>query len=699
MQTKEQVSKEHRLFQTERAQEIVKKLTLEEKIHFMSGNITLKDMLIDMERGEHYNQFPYEAGGNERLELPSMRFVDGPRGAVTGVGKTTAFPVSMARGASFDTDLEYKIGQAIGKEIRATGGNFFGGVCVNLPRNPGWGRSQEVYGEDSFHLGAFGSALSRGVQSEKVIACVKHYAFNSMENARFKVNVKTDKRTEREVYLPHFKEVIDSGAAAVMTAYNKYQGDWAGHSNYLINEVLKNEWDFDGFVISDFIMGVRDTVEAANGGMNIEMNVTQYFGEKLVEAVKEGKVSENVIDDAVLRILRTLLTFEEAYENNYGEEVLSSEEHISLALEAAEKAMTLMKNDQSNLPFDKKNIKQVAVIGKLADKENTGDHGSSRVYPKYVVSHLEGIENAIGKENVIFNDGSDIESAKNDAKNADAVIFVVGYDAQDEGEYIGGSGTESEGEEIFAGATFDTVGGDRKESLGLHEDEIQLIQEVGPMNAKSVAVLVGGNMIMIEEWKDYVSSILMSYYSGMEGGTALANIIFGDVTPGGKLPFILPKSEKDLPQTDWNAKEITYDYYHGYAKLDKENIEPSLPYGFGLSYTSFEISEPEFFKSADNIVASCVVENTGEREGDEVVQLYVGFNHSKVDRPVKVLRGFERITLQPGESKTVTIYCPIEKLQWYNPKAEKWEFENMEYEVYIGTSSSEKDLHKGSVEF
>ncbi|HAN95720.1 MAG TPA: glycosyl hydrolase, partial [Firmicutes bacterium] len=213
-------TKEYRLRYTERAKEIVKGLTLEEKVSLMSGQVQLEQMIKDMteDPNKHYNYIPYPAGGIEEKGIPAMKFCDGPRGVVCGVGQSTCFPVTMLRGATFDVELEERVGRAIGKEIRAWGGNLFGGVCINLPYNPGWGRSQETYGEDSFHLGQMGSALVRGVQSENVIACVKHYAFNSMEISRFKVNVECDKRTEREVYLPHFKDCIDAGAASVMSA-------------------------------------------------------------------------------------------------------------------------------------------------------------------------------------------------------------------------------------------------------------------------------------------------------------------------------------------------------------------------------------------------------------------------------------------------------------------------------------------------
>lgn len=680
-------TKDYRLSYTERAKEHVSKMSLEEKVYLMSGKVQVEEMRKDTLDGKHYNWYPYPAGGNERLNIPEMKFCDGPRGVVCG--NSTCFPVSMARGATFDIDLEERIGEAIGKEIRAHGGNFFGGVCINLPYNPGWGRSQEVYGEDSFHLGQFGSALVRGVQKHNVIACIKHYAFNSMENARFKIDVNADKRTEREVYLAHFKDCINEGAAAVMSAYNLYKGEYCGHSDYLLNQVLKDEWDFDGFVISDFIWGVKDTVKAANGGMDIEMCHTKYFGDNLVEAVKRGDISEEKIDEAAIRIVRTLLAFTEAEdEQEYPEELISSKEHINLALEAAEKSMTLIKNENETLPFNKESTKKIAVIGRLADEKNTGDQGSSNVYPEYVISPLEGIEKHLDTGKVIYNDGKDINKAVELAESSDAVVLVVGYNHDDEGEFV--AADEEHG-------YTESIGGDRRKSLGLKDKEIELIKKVGPINKNNVVVLVGGNMIMINEWKDYVSSILMSYYSGMEGGTALARTLFGDNTPGGKLPFVIAKDEKDLPQVDWDADEITYEYYHGYAKLEKEGIEVDVPYGFGLSYTTFDVKNPKFKLEEERIIAECEVTNTGDIKGDEVIQLYVGFENSKVDRPIKSLRGFKRVTLEPKETTQVTITCPLEKLKWYNPEKDCWELEHMEYQMYIGTSSSNKDLLKGSL--
>lgn len=683
------VTREYRLSLTDKAQAIVDKLSLEEKVSLMSGKVDIESLMAEEARNPnvHYNYIPFGAGGLPQFGVDEMLFCDGPRGVVSGTGQSTCFPVSMLRGATFDRELETAIGHAVGQETKAYGGNLYAGVCINLPYNPGWGRSQETYGEESYHLGEMGKALTEGVQEENVMACVKHYAFNQMEISRFKVSVDTDKRTEREVFLPHFKKVIDAGVASVMSSYNLYEGEKVGHHNYLLNEVLKEEWNFDGFVMSDFFFGINDTVAAANGGQDMEMCGTEFFGPRLVNAVREGQVSESKIDDAALRIVRTILAFTQNDDKAYGTDVLANQEHVALALQAAREGITLIKN-QNVLPLDKKTDKKILVLGKLAEKENIGDHGSSRVYPPYVVTPLQGLSKVSPESELIYYSGEDLAHAKELAEKADAVIFVVGYNYDDEGEYI----TEDQ-ENNYTGA----VGGDRTKSLGLHEDEVALLKAVGPVNTNSIAVLIGGNMIMMEDWKDTIGAIMMAYYPGMEGGTAIAEIIFGDVNPSGKLPYVVPFQESDLPQVNWDTESQWYDYYHGYTKLEKEGTVPSVPYGFGLSYTTFETSAARFEVKNQSIEAQVTVTNTGDRSGDEIIQCYIGFENSSVDRPVKILRGFERVNLAQGESKTVAITVPFEELTWFNPDTDQFELEYMEYTVYIGTSSANDDLLAGIV--
>lgn len=682
-------SKEKRLSYSEKARSIVDSLSLEEKVSLMSGSMTFEEVrgAIKKKTKEHYNQFPYPAGGIPEKGIPALLFCDGPRGVVCGNGKSTCFPVSMLRGASFDTELEEEIGEAMAEEVVAYGGNLFAGVCINLPYNPGWGRSQETYGEDSFHLGSMGAALVRGIQKHGVMACLKHFAFNQMENARFKVDIECTKRTEREVYLSHFKRCIDEGAAAVMSSYNLYKGTMCGHNDYLLNKVLKDEWGFDGLIMSDFVWGVKDTVEAANGGQTMEMCVTRYFGGKLVDAVREGLVDESRIDDAALRITRTLLAFEEN-RKSVKQDVIGCKRHTQLALKSAREGITLIKNQNNVLPLDKKTTRQIVVLGRLAQKENTGDRGSSQVYPAYVVTAVQGISKASPKTEVVCYDGNNLNHSRMLAEAADAVVFVAGYDYNDEGEYVA-----EDKKDVYTGA----VGGDRKTGLGLHKADQELIETVGPVNRNSTVVLIGGNMIMQDKWSDAVSSVLMAYYPGMEGGTALGEILYGDVNPSGKLPFVIPEKEDQLPQVDWEGSHQYYHYYHGYRKLDKEGIRPAVPFGFGLSYTTFSVDRIKAWADGKTVSVCCELKNTGDREGTQVIQMYVGFPHSKVDRPVRTLKGFKRVHLQPSERRTVILSCPLRELEWFNEETDAFELEHMEYHIYMGTSSASENLLKTTI--
>jgi beta-glucosidase len=672
--------KEERLQYDGKAREFVAQMTLEEKIYLMSGNLSMWKMGLDLLNGHGYNYVPYPAGGCERLGVPDLRFCDGPRGVVSGT--STCFPVTMARGASFDRELEERVGEAIAKEIRGIGGNFFGGVCINLPYNPGWGRSQEAYGEDSMHMGKMGSALVRGVQKHNVIACIKHYAFNSMELVRFKVNVKADKRTEREVYLRHFKECVDAGAAAVMSAYNKYQGEHCGHNDYLLNQVLKGEWDFDGFVISDFIFGVKDTVKGANGGLDVEMPNSNWFSVKKLKAeIKKGTVTEATIDKAVVRIIRTLLAFQDAKDpQEYSPSLNACEEHVNLAQEAAEKSITLLKNKEHTLPFEAGRIKTVALVGDLGAVQNTGDHGSSWVKRAGADTILDVLQKKFGRENVIFIKTKDAQDSIDSISKADAVIIVAGMRHSDEGEYVA-SGTR--------------IGGDRKDTLGLHPDEINMITQTGGINKNTAVVLIGGNMLMVDPWFELVPAVVMAFYPGVKGGLATTRVLFGDINPSGKIPFVIPHTKSDLPQVDWLADEQVYGYYHGYAKLDKEGIPPRLPFGFGLSYTTFELGNVKLKGIQDGTaVFNAEVKNTGTRVGGEVVQLYAGWNGSRVDRPVKQLQDFAKVYLDAGESRKVELKVRISDLAFFDESTNAFVEEDIEYTAYIGNNAAEENLIK-----
>jgi beta-glucosidase len=561
-----------------------------------------------------------------------------------------------------------------------------------------------------------GKALTEGVQAHNVIACVKHYAVNNIENSRFWVNVKADERTMREVYLPHFKKCIDAGAASVMGAYNLYNGDHCCESRVLLTEILRGDWGFEGFTISDFVAGVRDTQKAIEAGLDIEMPMPIHYQQNLLKAVEEGRVAEETVDTAVLRVLQTLLVFENTPEKmTYSMDLVASQEHAALAREAAEKSMVLIKNAIGVLPFQK-TVKRVLVAGELGNRANTGDAGSSNVSAPYVVTPFEGLQNYFGTDaEIVFCDESELDRAADEAARADCVIIAVGNDKFDEGEYIGpdtndefsfgeavAKGYENMGQSVSGfgeplpndeGAK----GGDRT-SLSLKPAQIELIRRIGNTNPNTVVVLIGGGMIMTKEWDDLVPAIVHGWYSGMEGGNALPRLLFGDVNPSGKLPFTIPQDVSHLPYFSNTDAEITYDLYHGYTLLEKQGHKPAYPFGFGLSYTTWEYGEPRLEKQDDHVLVMVDLTNTGNVAGAEVVQVYVGLKQSAIDRQKKLLKGFKKAYLEPGQSTCVTIPVALDELRYFSNEQRKWVFEPGTYLFYVGSSSAEADLQVKEVD-
>ncbi len=696
-----------------KVQALMDKMTLDDKLNLMDGDIPFWSGFNEMAKG--YNVKPYPAGVMPEIGIYGIRFIDGPRGIV--MKGSTTFPVTMARGATWDIALEEKVGEAIGKELRAQGGNFFGGVCINLLRHPAWGRAQETYGEDPVVLGEMGAALTRGVQKHGM-ACVKHFALNSMENSRFQVDVNISDRALHEMYLPHFKRVIDEGnVAAVMSAYNSMNGEWCGQNRELLTDILKDKWGFEGFVITDFLFGMDNSKKAVLAGQDIEMPFHMIHDQHLKELVEKNEVPMSRIDDAVRRILTQ--QFKWAKPVNYGREVIGCKEHQALSQEVAEKSMVLLKNENSLLPL--KNIRRLAVIGRLADSTATGDAGSSNTRPDHVVSALEGIRNRFKDSvEIIYNSGEDLERAVADAESADAVVLIAGYTHEDEGEYVPPGMFRKKAylmpepsslEEDRIAETFlapepseDTtdsfsLGGDR-EDLHLHPAEVQLIQAVAQANKNTIVSVIAGSAVIMEEWKDEVPAILMQWYSGMEGGTALADILAGDVNPGGKLPFVIPTSTDHLPEFDYNAKSITYDLWHGYRKLEKEGHQPAFPFGYGLSYTNYDYKnlslDKNSYKDSDTIKVSLDITNTGKVNGEEIVQVYISAIASKVERAPKELKAFSRVPISAGETQTVTLNISVSDIAYYDEDAKEFIVEPIEYEVFAGRHSlDEKALKSG----
>ena len=684
--------------------QLVASMTFREKIDQMYGEKRGQSVPKFLVNFFVKNRFPHVyVGSNKRLGIPPWVLSDGPRGARVmdkTVDAVTTFPVAMARGASWDVDLERRVNEVIAIEMRANKTNYAATPCINVLRHPGWGRAQETYGEDPWHLGQFGVAAVQGIQHHNVMACPKHFALNSIENSRWVVNVEVEDRTLREVYLPHFKKVIQEGkAASIMSAYNYVRGEQCGANKELLTDILREEWGFEGFVSSDWIYGLYDGVGGIQAGLDVEMPWQQQYQYKTIKkGLKSGAITMQQIDTIVTRILRTRLRFAFAKDTiDYTQNLIANKKHIQLAREVAEKSMVLLKNENI-LPFDASSHKKIAVIGRLANVENTGDHGSSNSTPPYVITPYQGIKawhEKLGND-VLFSDGSNMEEAKKIAREADEVILVVGYTYEDEGEYIILSRKKmmksAQAKQLIGKKG---TGGDRSCLQLLATDEL-LINSLAPLNKNTVVAYVGGSAIDISNWEAKVPAILFAWYAGMEGGHALADILYGNANPSGKLPFTMAAHANDYPAFNPYTDSIQYGYYHGYTLFEKEQKPVAYPFGYGLSYTTFEYSDLAIAHSNlqlnDTLQVAVTIKNTGARAGAEVAQLYIGFQNSTIDRPVKLLRGFDKIDLEPNQEKTIVFKLPIQELAYYNPSSRAWEVEAMEYQLLVGGSSNTKEL-------
>ncbi len=655
-------------------QKLLNEMTLKEKVRLMQGHamgVTIKNTLT---KGRYYNGEAYPAGGCKRLGIPPVLFTDGPRGIV--MGKCTCFPVSMLRGATFDDELEYEIGKVFAKEASALGANLYAGVCINLLRNPMWGRAQETYGEDPFLLGKMGAALTKAMQENGIIACPKHYALNSIEDLRFKVDAKADERTLHEVYLPHFKKCVDAGAMSIMGAYNKVNGTYCCESKELLIDILRDKWGFEGFTLSDFFYGIYDAVRSVKAGMDMEM--PYYFRYAVINhKLKKGELSPVDINLSAGRILKALIKTLPEYKKQ-PKSVILSKEHTQLARRTAGKGTVLLKNVNSVLPIA--DGKKIAVVGRYANKVNVGDHGSSNVYSPYTVTAYEGLKNRFGENNVSVYNGCDTQKAVETVKNSDYIIACVGSDWLQEGEFLVNLGNVKKKPK--------GSGGDRAD-LRIPAEDVELIKALSKTGKKLVVNIMGGSAYVIKEWSELADAILFSFYSGLEGGNALADIVSGDVNPGGKLPFTIAYNDTDYPEFLHIAdkeREIDYGYYHGYTLFDKKNIEPQYPFGFGLSYTDFEVSDCAAIKEEDKIIVSATVENIGKASGEEVVQVYVSSDNSEEDRPVKLLKGFKRVAVEAGKTEKVIIEVPFDEIRFYDPEKGDWKIDK-KYTVMVGTDS------------
>lgn len=692
------------------AKSVLASLTLAEKAAQMRGTPPGNDADI------------FRTPDNSAKGIKGWLFRDGPRGlnldAENPTGKngySTAFPVAIARGAAFDMELEYRIGDAIGDETLASNHTMLLSPTVNILRHPAWGRAQEVYGEDSFLLGRLGTAFTAGLQ-QYVAACAKHYAANNIENGRSSVNSQMDEQTLHEVYGRHFEMIVkEGGVACVMSAYNPVNGVKSTQNKHLNVDLLKGEFGFKGLLLSDWWampqagsnadMAKQFTTEAVNAGMDLELPQAQNYAQ-LEAVVSAGGLKESQINDAVTRILEqkfrfnvaktaaslglkrptTTLSSLNSIENN--------EAHIALAREAAVKSMVLLKNDGNTLPIKRAAVKTVAVVGlsvpytilgkaasvNFATDPRMGDLGSSRVLadPAKSSGPFAGIK-AIAGSGINVISGADAATAS----KADFVVVVAGLTPQDEGEEYTGAGDRNN----FA---LDGKRGGTQQN--------QLITQVAALKKPMVVVLEGGSVIDMP-WLDMVPAVVMAWYPGMDGGRALGDLLFGDASFSGKLPLSWAQTGKfgppDLPTFKaGNSTPMEYDL--GYSWYDAKKTKPLFAFGHGLSYTTFQYGNLQVPCSdvTKNGVVNVTVDitNKGSVKSDEVAFLFVGYPATKARRHIKELRGFYRVSLDAGQTKRITLPVRVSDLKYYDMASKSWQIESGPVQVMVGPSSDNLPL-------
>ncbi|MEM7340555.1 MAG: glycoside hydrolase family 3 N-terminal domain-containing protein [Actinomycetota bacterium] len=700
------------------AEELVAALTPEERLGCLDGDAPTLAGLNYLMTEDGYHRMPFAAAEIDRVGMPGVHFADGPRGCV--VGNATAFPVSMARGATWDPELEERIGRAIGLELRAAGADLTGAVCVNVLRHPAWGRAQETYGEDPHHVGELGAAFTRGLQHH-VMACVKHFACNSMENARFSVDIEVDDVALHEVYLPHFRRIVDEGVASVMTAYNSVNGEWCGESERLVADVLRGEWGFEGFVISDWVFGLRDAANSVRAGLDIEMPYRMVRAANLPYAIEQGDVSMAEVDAAATRVVSTLLRFDEILSQPAPpRELLGAPEHRALARDVAARSSVLLRNEAVAgapvLPFA--TTDSVAVIGRLADRVNLGDGGSSDVWDDDCHTVLDGIRSAIATTS--HDDGSNPERAAEVAAAADVAVVVVGYTHIDEGEFIGATdpaltalfppadepGTvehylaqiaaqppTTKPERLADRSRGFSHGGDRS-SLRLPDPDVALIRAVAAANPRTVVVIQAGSAVVIDEWVHDAAAVVQAWYGGCQAGPGLADVLLGTVNPSARLPFSVPVDEGDLPAFDRDATTFRYDRWHGWWHLANAGVAPAFPFGFGLSYTTFEVRETEVSLGSEGVLVRATVANTGDVDGADVVQVYAELPDPEAPHR---LVAFQRVDVAAGEVADVELLVAVDAMSTRGPQERAWSAPAGEHHIVVARFAGDPDAQRHAI--
>lgn len=695
---------------------LLSQLTLEEKIGMVHANTM------------------FSSGGVERLGIPSLKYTDGPHGVrwesvdngwkslEWGNDACTYLPALSALTATWNRDLARQYGEVLGEECKARGKHVNLAPGVNINRTVLNGRTWEYMSEDPYISAEMAVPYIQGVQSKGVASCVKHFALNSQAWHQYTISSEVDDRTMHEIYMPAFEaSICRAGAMAVMPAYNKVRGKWCSESRWLLDTLLRGELGFDGLVVSDW-NGVHNTVETALAGTDVEMGTAikenglyafdkYYFANPLLEKIKDGTVPESVLDEKVRNILRLMhrldLIGAEPYDTTGMASRLATPAHVEVARKVAEESVVLLKND-CFLPLNPNQYNRIAVIGANADQVFAHGGGSTKLKAKYEVTPLQGLKNLLGPDVVIdyapgyklrnkqyvaayhkFTDEFDmlwpemVEEAVQKAAAADLVIYVGGL-------------THEHG--------MDCEGYDRPDmKLPYRQDE--LISAVMEANPNTVVVLMAGSPVELGEWHESARALVNCSFIGMEGGNVLADVLFGNVNPSGKLTTTWSMKLSDMPDHAIGEYPGADEKVHfnegimvGYRYFDTYGVVPMYEFGYGLSYTDFKYSDLEMepvWKDGSRYKLSFKVTNVGEVKGKESAQVYVRQNESSAVRPYKELKGFDKVELLPGETKQVTVYLDRRSLSWYDAQKKAWVAEDGMYSVFVGASSRDVRLNGG----
>ena len=701
-----QVTDKEKVQMEKRIEKLIKKMTLEEKVGLLHGNSK------------------FYVAGVERLGIPEWSLSDGPHGVRAEINRhdwayagwtndsASYFPTGTAFAAAWNPELAYRRGEVLGEEARWRKKDVLLGPGVNIIRSPLCGRNFEYMSEDPYMNSVLAVAYIKGLQSRDVACSVKHFAVNNQETNRTTVDVECSERALREIYLPAFKAAVqEGGALTVMAAYNKFRGEFCAENNYLVRKILRNEWGFDGVYVTDW-GAAHSTVPSMEAGLDLEMGTLidkyedWYYANPLIEAVKSGKIPMSLVDEKVGDVLRVMIkTNVLDPKKRFGPGSMNTKEHQQATYDAAAEAIVLLKNQNNLLPLDFSSIKSLAVIGDNATRKHSNGGLSSEIKAVYEVTPLEALRAKWGdKVDIRFAQGYEKLSTFVEGSNNGQSSGTFSSKTQESDALLKEAvevARTSDVALLVCGLNhdYDTESFDRL-NMDIPYGQVELIQEVVKANPRTIVVMIAGSPLNMAAVDICSPAIFWAWFNGMEGGNALVDVLSGKVNPSGKMPFTTPVSLDQSPAHalgNFPGRDLKVNYEEdilvGYRWFDTKGLPVVYPFGYGLSYTTFNYSnlntDKKTYDQADTIQATFTLTNTGDREGAEVAQLYVSDPVCSVMRPVKELKGFKKVFLKPGESRRITLDIPVSSLAFYSEAQSQFVVEPGEFILQLGASASD----------